>query len=227
MARATKDLTAKRVQQLREPGRYHDPENRGLYLQIGTTGSKSWLLRYQVNDRERWMGLGSVKDFSLKEARERARAKRHLLADGVDPIEAKISAKDIAVKEARERLTFKQATDEFLNLHAKGWKNAKHRAQWKATLKEHAFPKLGDRAVASIDAAMINDAVQGDLAHDARDGTARALNTCRRTLEALGLKRVARDVTPTLGEILREGLHGRSSRQISLKAMAQRPLLDS
>ena len=60
------------------------------------------------------MGLGSIKDFSFKEARERARAKRQLLADGVDPIEAKISAKDAAAKEARERLTFKQATDDFL-----------------------------------------------------------------------------------------------------------------
>jgi hypothetical protein len=30
----------------------------------------------------------------------------------------------------------------------------------------------------------------------------RALNTCRRTLEALGLKRRARDISPTLGEIL-------------------------
>ncbi len=75
------------------------------------------------------------------------------------PIEVKISAKDVAAKEARERLTFKQATDEFLRLHAKGWKNDKHRAQWRSTLKEHAFPKLGERDVASIDTAMVNDAV--------------------------------------------------------------------
>jgi integrase len=159
MAKATKELTAKRVGRLNQPGRYHDPEHRGLYLQVGPTGTKSWLLRYEHGGRERWMGLGSIKDFSLKEARERARAKRQLLADGVDPIDAKIAAKDLAVKEARERLTFKQATEKFLNVHANRWKNAKHRAQWKSTLKEYAFPKLGDRAVANIDAAMINDAV--------------------------------------------------------------------
>ena len=159
MAKATKDLTTKRVDGLKAPGRYHDPEHRGLYLQIGPTGTKSWLLRYEHNGRERWHGLGSVKDFSLKEARERARAKRQLLADGLDPIEVKITAKDAAAKESRERLTFKQATEEFLNLHADGWRNAKHRAQWKSTLTEHAFPKLGERAVASIDAALINEAV--------------------------------------------------------------------
>jgi hypothetical protein len=33
----------------------------------------------------------------------------------------------------------------------------------------------------------------------------RALNTCRRTLEALGLQRRQRDVTPSLGDVLRGG----------------------
>jgi hypothetical protein len=162
MARATKPLTARRVETLKIPGRYHDAESRGLYLQVQTGAkgiTKSWLFRYEHNGRERWHGLGSVSDFSLKEARDRTRAKRQLLADGIDPIEAKIAAKDEAVKEARERLTFKQATEEFLGLHAEGWKNDKHRRQWKSTLKDYAFPSLGDRAVANIDAAMINEAV--------------------------------------------------------------------
>jgi integrase len=159
MAKATNGLTAKRVGRLNTKGRYHDREHRGLYLQVSDTGAKSWLLRFEHAGKERWMGLGSVRDFSLREARERARAKRQLLADGVDPIEAKMSAKDAAAKEARERQTFKQAADEFLKLHAPGWRNDKHRAQWRSTLAEHAFPKLGDRAVASIDTAMVNDAV--------------------------------------------------------------------
>ena len=115
----------------------------GSYLQVTETGAKSWLLRYEHNGRERWMGLGSVKDFSLREARERARAKRQLLADGVDPIDAKISAKDLSAKEARERQTFKQAADEFLKLHAPGWRNDKHRAQWRATLDRICVPQAG------------------------------------------------------------------------------------
>jgi hypothetical protein len=31
--------------------------------------------------------------------------------------------------------------------------------EWRSTLAEHAFPKLGDRAVSSIDAALIDEAV--------------------------------------------------------------------
>jgi len=153
----TKPLTALKVAKIKEPGRY--PDGDGLYLQIGPTGSKSWLFRYQVDGRERFMGLGSTKAFSLKEARERARRARQLLADGIDPIEHRLASRDADAKTARERLTFKDATDQFLAVHEAGWKNDKHRAQWRSSLKTYAFPKLGDRAVASIDAALINDAV--------------------------------------------------------------------
>jgi integrase len=159
MARTPKGLTAKRIERLKAKGRHHDPGHRGLYLQIGPSGKKSWLLRYEHNGREHWHGLGSAADFTLKEARERARKARQLLADGIDPIEAKIAAKDAAAKETRERLTFREAARLFLDLHADGWKSDKHRQQWRSTLAEHAFPKLGNRAVSSIDAALVNEAV--------------------------------------------------------------------
>ncbi len=80
-------LTAKKVERLKQPGRYRDGHIRGLYLQIGPTGGKSWGLRFERDGRERWLGLGPADTFSLKEARERARAARQLLADGIDPID--------------------------------------------------------------------------------------------------------------------------------------------
>jgi hypothetical protein len=59
------------------------------------------------------MGLGSLKDYGLAEARERARQCRLLLNDGIDPIEHKRdrrrkaqleAAKNIALGELRRRL---------------------------------------------------------------------------------------------------------------------------
>ena len=41
----TNGLTALKVEKLKNPGR--DPDADGLYLQVGPTGAKSWLLRYQ------------------------------------------------------------------------------------------------------------------------------------------------------------------------------------
>jgi hypothetical protein len=35
--------------------------------------------------------------------------------------------------------------------HESGWRNRKHRQQWRNTLKAYAYPVLGDLPVASID----------------------------------------------------------------------------
>ena len=59
-------LTAAQVKHAK-PGRHGD--GRGLYLQV-IGGSKTWVLRYEHNKRERWMGLGSVEFVSLAQARE-------------------------------------------------------------------------------------------------------------------------------------------------------------
>ena len=89
-------LTVKKIAGLVEPGRYAD--GKGLYLQVASKNNRSWLLRYERDDprpgragkrRERWMGLGPVSDFTLDEARERARRARQQLRDGVDPVEAR------------------------------------------------------------------------------------------------------------------------------------------
>ena len=69
-------LTAKKVERTTKPGRYRDGEIKGLLLQISRNGAKSWVLRYERHGKERMMGLGSCGEFSLKEARERARTAR-------------------------------------------------------------------------------------------------------------------------------------------------------
>src|SRR5205823_4286104 len=109
-----------------------------------------------------WMGLGPVHIVPLAAARERARAARLQLLDGVDPLEARLAARDAAFKEERERLSFKEAADKFLAVHSDTWRNdtwrnAKHRKQWTSTLADYAYPKLGMRPVASIDTALVND----------------------------------------------------------------------
>src|SRR6476646_6378212 len=91
-------LTTKQVAKLTEPGRYSD--GRGLYFQVTRTGARSWLLRYERRGRERAMGLGPVDDFTLDEARERARRARQLLKDGIDPLDAR---KDARAKQASEK----------------------------------------------------------------------------------------------------------------------------
>src|SRR6516162_10630049 len=106
-------LTAKRVERTKAPGRYRCGLVKGLLLQISDSGAKSWVLRYERHGKEHMMGLGSVADFNLKEARERARAARQLLADGVDPLAAKQANKQAAKLAEARKLTFREAAQRY------------------------------------------------------------------------------------------------------------------
>ncbi len=155
-------LTAKQVAALTEPGRYGD--GRGLYLQVTPAGVRSWLLRYERGGRERAMGLGPVDDFSLEEARERARKARQLLKDGVDPIDARREERGKQTAEralaAAANVTFKDCAEQYFNFHSRKWKNAKHAAQFLSTLKMYAYTTLGKLPVAAIDKALVLKAIE-------------------------------------------------------------------
>jgi hypothetical protein len=70
MARATRRLTALKVEKAKEPGMYGD--GAGLYLRVTPEGTKNWVLRFMLDRRPRWMGLGPFPLYSLQEARTRA-----------------------------------------------------------------------------------------------------------------------------------------------------------
>ena len=124
------------------PGRHGD--GRGLFLYVKPSGSRSWVLRYQMQGRRRDLGLGSFPDVSLAMARSRASEARRLIAEGVDPI---------AKKQQATPKTFKDAALELIDSKRPGWKNAKHAAQWTSTLEAYAFPKIGQVQVAKIETA--------------------------------------------------------------------------
>lgn len=144
-------LTAKKVERTRKPGRYRDGLVKGLLLQISKSGAKSWVLRYERHGQEHMLGLGSVSDFNLKEARERARAKRQLLADGVDPLQQKRAAQAAARLAAAKVLSFREAAERYAAQHEVKWSNEQWRLQFLSSLRIHVFPLLGDMDIAAID----------------------------------------------------------------------------
>ena len=82
-------LTAKRIAKLNEPGRYRDPgDARACICRSGAPARRlAAALRTQ---RARAVSRpGLARRLLLKEARERARAARQKLADGIDPIDAR------------------------------------------------------------------------------------------------------------------------------------------
>jgi integrase len=146
-------LTAAKVKALKAPGDYLD--GRGLYLQVRSETSKSWLLKYSLLKRAREMGLGSAFDFSLAEAREERDALRKLIKRGIDPIEQRKSEKQARKLEAAKAITFRDAGKRLIASKRKGWKNEKHASQWTSTLETYAYPVIGDLSVQSVDTGLI------------------------------------------------------------------------
>ena len=64
MARTIGRLTALKVEKAKEPGLYAD--GGGLYLRVTSEGARNWILRYMLDRRPRWMGLGPCRYTAFK-----------------------------------------------------------------------------------------------------------------------------------------------------------------
>lgn len=133
-------LTARRAETASE-GKYSD--GGGLWLAVSKSGSRKWFARVTVNGTRREMGLGSLGDTSLKEARRKAAEARAKAAEGIDPIQAKAESKEGPP-------AFTTVAARYIRAHRRGWSNPKHARQWVSTLKTYARPVIGSKPVDQI-----------------------------------------------------------------------------
>jgi integrase len=146
-------LSRTRADRINKPGRYGDGRN--LYLKVTETGSRSWIFRYELNGVEHVMGLGPCADFTLDEARERARSARQLLRDGIDPLEKAHEARARAAQATAKLITFKKTADSYWDFHAAKWTNDRYAKLCRMRLREYIFPAIGALPVGTIDKALI------------------------------------------------------------------------
>ena len=134
-------LNARQVASNKTPGRHGD--GGGLYLDVSAEGRKTWVFLYRsptmrveragkLVGKQREKGLGSAQSITLARARERAADARAIVASGADPLDALQGEAPATVP------TFGSVADRLIGTMEAGWKNEKHRAQWRSTLKGHA-----------------------------------------------------------------------------------------
>src|SRR5262249_5416450 len=137
----------------------------GLWLQAtlgddGTTVRRSWVFRYEIGGRRPEMGLGATDTRSLAAARDKARSLRQRLLESVDRVEAREADRRAKLAEAARTKTFRQCAEAYLGLHADdGW-SRRHLHQWRTSLRDYAFPTIGEMLVRDVDEAAVMRVVQ-------------------------------------------------------------------
>lgn len=144
-------LTAVQVKRARPGDKLSD--GGGLRFDVDARGGRSWVFRFKspVTGKERYMGLGPAADITLAQAREAAEDARRLVRKGVDPIEQRKAERAAVRVEATRATTFKVYAEQYISGKETGWKNEKHRQQWRNSLRDYAYPVIGNLAVCNVD----------------------------------------------------------------------------
>ena len=152
------------VERETKSGKYADGD--GLYLIVNGPTSKNWSYRYWKDGKERWLGLGSFKEVSLKEARlardaARLRVKGDRNLPGVDIVlERRAARQELKAAEVNSvQPTFEQCAEAYINEQWSGW-SKKHRDQWPSSLKRYAYPTIGKHTIAEIKPSHIHDLLE-------------------------------------------------------------------
>ena len=165
-----KQLSAKFVAAVAQPGKYHDGDA-GLYLFVREREgnvSKQWVQRLTIHGKRVDIGLGSTKWMPLTDARVTAQANRRIARTGGDPRKGRATVP-----------TFADGVDAVIEIQRGGWRNAgKSEAQWRASLRDYAIPRLGAKPVNAITVADVL-AVLVPIWHDKHE-------TARRVRQRIG-----------------------------------------
>lgn len=163
-------LSVVKVRKMEKPGWHADGD--GLYLRVKPSGAKSWALRVQYMGKRRDIGLGSLADLSLEEAREKAAHLRRIARRGIDAREARDEHKQLP-------RTFSEAYDAALAEFSKSWSD-RTRESFVGAMR-YALKAIGRKRVADITAAHMIEflapiwSTKPQMARKVRQGTRQVL----------------------------------------------------
>lgn len=147
-------------------------DGKGLFLLVNKTGSKLWRLKYRFEGKEKLLALGAYPEVRLAEARSQRDEARALLAEGIDPGEARK-----AEKQTRERAaanSFEAIAREWHGKQEAAWTKG-HAATVLRRLETNLFPDLGRKAIDAVEAPELLATVRKIEARGAHDLAHRVL----------------------------------------------------
>jgi integrase len=170
-------------------------DGQGMFLLVKAAG-KYWRMNYRYAEKQKTLALGVYPEVSLAKARKRRETARELLADGIDPSQAKQDHKKMKVSTAAH--TFEVVARQWLA------KTASERAsstQEKVSnwLNHDVFPFIGSKPISTIGPRDVLAAVQKMEDRGAVDSAHRVKQICGQVFRyAVASGFAERDVTADL-----------------------------
>ena len=189
-SRARNKLSVKQVASLTRVGVYSD--GGGLYLRVRPSG-RSWVFIGTLNGKRQEMGLGSDLDVTLAQAREMAVAARTLVLAGKHPRESRPKA-PVAVEAP---ITFGAFAKQLVASIEDGFRNTKHRQQWRNTLTTYAAP-IADVPIDEVTTEQILGVLQ-PIWLTKPETASRVRGRIERVLDAAKAKRLRHGDNPARG----------------------------
>ena len=124
---------------------YKLSDSAGLYLYVTPSGGRLWRMKYRYGGGEKVYSIGPYPVITLAAAREAALEAKRMLASGVDPSAAKKALKEPEKVSA----PFAEIAEKWQAWRRPAWSESTADAV-RASLANHALPKLGDMPIDTI-----------------------------------------------------------------------------
>lgn len=192
---ALTDTFIRQVKHSGAPAGDKHTDGQGLFLLVKEAG-KYWRMNYRFTGKQKTLALGVYPAVSLAKARQRREKARELLADGIDPSQAKQDEKQ--TKAIAATYTFEAVARQWLE---KTIANRAASTQIKVTgwLEKDVFPFIGNKPISTIGPRDVLATVQKMETRGAIDSAHRVKQICGQVFRygvSTGL--VERDVTADL-----------------------------
>ncbi|WP_260430265.1 tyrosine-type recombinase/integrase [Burkholderia stagnalis] len=168
----------------------------GLYLDLRSSGSKKWRLKYRFNGKENLLTFGDYPATSLADARSRRDEAKRLLAEGKNPAFERDVEKQTRAIAAQN--TFEAVALEWYEAQQATW-SASHANRVKKQLDREVFPLIGQRPISSIGAPDLLAVIRRIEGREAFETARKTLQTCGQVFRyAVATSRAERDPSPDL-----------------------------
>lgn len=160
----------------------------GLHLEARPTGAGWWRLRYRYGGKEGMLSLGTYPETGLRDARQRRDDARRQIAAGIDPSAARKAGKAEQAKRAEVQAleaagealpgTFEAVAREWLGTVHEAKVSAGHAERTRIRFEQDAFPWIGRRPLAELEAPELLGVLRKVTARGAIETAHRLKDSC-------------------------------------------------